>query len=683
MKRLGIAMMVMTMAACGKQTKDNTGPSGGAPGQQNEPNAKGHVKRPGVLNKGKAYGQLTRMQFNQAAVRLNLGIYWADDSNHNKKLDPNELVSLLFYPHHPVYVKNPAFVSTFPVTYSRLVQDTKRPNLGKNPADRDRRLNVRKELDQGRPTLVYTDLTKADPQDRAFVRHMMVAANFIDRLHKKQLGIYGLGNKIPRDDSASASMFRRNWGPVCKGPKSAKYPKCTAIAGVDHPVAGIYPADIQKDKNFCTKLAARKDAKTLMSPFVVVRKQGNKLVAVPYNKAYPKLMNSVAKELDAAAASYRNGKEKALVAYLKAAAKSFRTNDWLGADEAWATMNTTNSKWYLRVAPDEVYWDPCSRKAGFHLTLAKINNGALTWQSKLNGVRQDMENTLAKLIGKPYAARKVAFHLPDFIDIVINAGNDRSPFGATIGESLPNWGPVANKGHGRTVAMTNLYTDADSLTIARRTARSVLDAASMKFYPKAKGLDQLSTILHEATHNLGPAHQYKVKGKTAPQIFGGPLASTLEELKAQTGALYFLSYLLKRKLITQQQVDGSFVKDFMWCLGHISRGMYDSAHKSKPYSQLAAIQVGFLMKQGAITFDPKAVAANGKDHGIFTLHLDKFPAAVEKLMRMVGQIKAKGDKAAALRLIKEFVDGKMLPFDLIKERILRSPKASFVYSVKI
>ena len=40
-------------------------------------------------------------------------------------------------------------------------------------------------------------------------------------------------------------------------------------------------------------------------------------------------------------------------------------------------------------------------------------------------------------------------------------------------------------------------------------------------------------MLHEAAHNLGPAHEYKVKGKTDDQVFGGPLASTLEELKAQ------------------------------------------------------------------------------------------------------------------------------------------------------
>ena len=46
------------------------------------------------------------------------------------------------------------------------------------------------------------------------------------------------------------------------------------------------------------------------------------------------------------------------------------------ADEAWAKMTVDNSKWYVRVAPDETYWEPCAQKAGFHLTFARINQGS-------------------------------------------------------------------------------------------------------------------------------------------------------------------------------------------------------------------------------------------------------------------------------------------------------------------
>ena len=173
-------------------------------------------------------------------------------------------------------------------------------------------------------------------------------------------------------------------------------------------------------------------------------------------------MESIAKELEAAAAGLGDD-EAALKTYLLAAATAFRTNDWEPANAAWVAMNAQNSKWYVRIAPDEVYYEPCAWKAGFALQLARINPESLEWQKKLDPMKRDMENTLAAMAGKPYRAREVNFKIPDFIDVVLNAGDQRNAHGATIGQSLPNWGAVAEKG-GRTVAMTNLYTDADSRT---------------------------------------------------------------------------------------------------------------------------------------------------------------------------------------------------------------------------
>ena len=56
--------------------------------------------------------------------------------------------------------------------------------------------------------------------------------------------------------------------------------------------------------------------------------------------------------------------EGPLVAYLKAAAGSFPSNDWQPADEAWAKMTVKNSKWYVRVAPDETYVAEAAGGAG-------------------------------------------------------------------------------------------------------------------------------------------------------------------------------------------------------------------------------------------------------------------------------------------------------------------------------
>ena len=150
------------------------------------------------------------------------------------------------------------------------------------------------------------------------------------------------------------------------------------------------------------------------------------------------------------------------------------------------------------------------------------------------------------LAGPPYRARQVGFALPDFIDIVLNAGDSRSALGATIGQSLPNWGPVAESG-GRTVAMTNLYTDPDSEAASIEiSAFGHVQVHGGSRSTRRRGFMTMSTVLHEASHNLGPAHEYRVDGKTDGQVFGGPLASTLEELKAQTAATVFLRLARRR-----------------------------------------------------------------------------------------------------------------------------------------
>ncbi len=629
------------------------------------------------------YDAITRAELNRWAVRTNTPLYWTEDTNKNGALDPDEVAPLLFYPSEGHWQAGGALTPDFARAYDAIVAAAKAAPLDPSTEEGKRRTLVGQDLDQGRASLVRTDFGALSADDKVFVRHILTAARLIDTLYETANGSAALAAKVPSNDLASQSLFRRNRGPRCVGPTTEADPACSAIPGSPRAIADVYPAVFdgvkQGDAGFCAAIEKRNDA-TLISPFTVVR--GTK--AVPYTDAYGPMMTSVASELDAAAAAIKDPGEAPLVAYVKAAAQSFRSNDWQPADEAWAKMTVKNSKWYVRIAPDETYWEPCSHKAGWHLTFARINQGSIVWQEKLVPIQQEMEAAVAAQAGAPYKARKVTFHLPDFIDIVINAGDDRNPLGATIGESLPNWGPVANEGRGRTVAMVNLYSDPDNRDARRAQAQSVLDADFARTYSSAQEPGLLTTILHEATHNLGPAHEYKVKGKADGLVFGGPLASMLEELKAQSGGLFLVELLRKRGLVTDELAQQTYTDGIVWAFGHISQGMYDGNHKAKPYGNLAAIQIGFLVDHGALTWDPAAKAANGTDTGAFVLHRDKIVAAVDELMKLTAGIKARGDVAAAKALIAKYVDSdKVVPHKAIAERFLRFPKATFVYDVEL
>ncbi|MDB5216282.1 MAG: Nudix hydrolase 3 [Myxococcaceae bacterium] len=642
--------------------------------------------------------KVTRADFNRAAAELALPLFWSADANKDGALDPDELA--VYWGLVPgaklVEYVGPSGAFTEKAkdaidTIAKRAKETGAP-VGADPKEVARREAVKKELAQGRVTLVATDLSKAPPEEKRFVGFITQAAELIEKLYAKQQGTLDLRAKVPADDPASKSMFFRNQVPKCEAPQTQNDPACSAIPEPPKgKLSGLYPAALLEKPKFCdelSKLEAGKKEKVLMDPFTVVVEDPDKkgaFKAIPYHEAFKDDVSAISGQLRAAAEAL-GATEPALKAYLLATAQAFVDDKWWPADEAWAKMDAKNSKYYIRVAADEVYREPCSTKALYHVSFGLINQGSLKWQSKLDPLKTEMEKALADLAGAPYKAREVSFKLPDFMDVALNAGDSRPSRGATVGQSLPNFGPVANEGRGRTVAMVNFYTDPDSIEALKGTTESLFCKDTMAKYTTDAEPLLMSTVLHEAAHNLGPAHQYKTNGKIDREVFGGPLASTLEELKAQTAALYFTSWLVDKKQITAEDAEKAHVRDIVWAFGHISQGMYDSDKHPHNYSQLAAIQLGWLMQNGAIAWKADETAANGKDKGCFSIALDKMPAAVKSLMAEVAQIKGKGDKPRAEKLMKSYVDvtgDKKATLDVISERVLRAPKPSFVYAIKV
>jgi hypothetical protein len=675
---LFLAFLISALPACRKPTV----PPPAKPAVRNE----APVAAPAAPH----FDRLTRSEFNRLAAETFLPLFWVDDSDHDAAVDANELVELwgMRRGRNDPWLVRGAFGPSFAPAYEHMVAFGKDGlDLTKAPrTDWTRRQAVLEELKQGRPTLLHTVLTDSTPQEQAFVKQILKAADLIEGVYARQLGSAGLEDDIPEDDLASRALFARNQGPWCEAPATARDPDCQGVPSRPKHVFGVYPPKIQEDPGFCEVLAARPDAKTLLAPFSVVREGANgALEAVPYQDAYRVELAAVSRALQTAA-DVLGPEEVALATYLRAAAQSMLDGLWEPADEAWAAMNVRNSKWYVRVGPDETYFEPCSRKAAFHLTFARINQDSLRWQDKLVPVRKDMEEALAKLAGKPYKARAVAFHLPDFIDIVLNAGEARSALGATVGQSLPNWGKVAAEGRGRTVAMTNIGTDVDSQASSRRKVESLFCEEAMEFYTTAPEPEIMSTVLHEAAHNLGPAHEYRVKGKTDDESFGGGLAATLEELKAQQAAAYLADWLAAKGIIDDGLRRQAHTGDVAWALGHVSQGMLTPEGRPKPYSQLAAIQVGWLLEAGALSWKPEAIAANNRDKGCLAFDLAKFPAAHEKLMAKVAGIKARGDRKGAEALVEKYVQAPGAWADLrevVRQRLSREPRSSFVYAIEL
>lgn len=671
---LGLALAVLP-ACCRGATSGSSADSAAPAGASSAAPAAGALR----------YGALSRDEFNRRAASHFLPLFWRADANRDGAIEPDELAVLAGFPESDAnrwIDQSGNFTQRFAQAYSSLLKPQ-----APAPSEKEarRRALLEEELAQGVPTLIETDLHRDTPEDRSMVRHLLDAAELIERLYARQRGVFGLAAQIPHDDLVSRAVFHRNQSPYCQAPRTAHDPLCTAIYPRPAQIVGLYPAAVQRVPDFCARLAAAPDAAALRDHFSIVVDGAapGTFAAEPYSSAYRDDMEGVARALDAAASSL-GVQEPALAAYLKADAQAFRTNDWQPADRAWVAMSASRSKWYLRIAPDEVYNDPCAWKAGFALQLARVDPQSLAWQRRLDPLKQDMERTLAGLAGPPYRARDVAFRLPDFIEVVLDAGDQRYPTGATIGESLPNWGPIAEHG-GRTVVMTNIGADPDSLARRRQQEQSVFCAATYAQAGDYRRDSLLVALLHEAAHNLGPLQDYAVGGKTDAVAFGGPLASMLEELKAENSAMYLAGWLITREVLSAAQAQAADYAAVSWTFGHIARGMYAPDGMPLTYSQLAAIQLGSFIDSRAIAWRPHDTAANGTDRGCLEIDFARLPRAVETLERTVLGIKSRADRRGAARLRRRYVDDKGDTFarlrQVISERWQRAPQGSFVYSL--
>ena len=181
------------------------------------------------------------------------------------------------------------------------------------------------------------DTSYLTAEEREVVNLLNQAANLMSEIYKRQ--------HTPDYDRLRAEVVARNdprllekfdaffgpWDPIEDDrPFFGDKPK--------PPGAGFYPVDLTKEQ-FDAYLQAHPDqAEALTSPYTVVRRQGDRLVAVPYSQAYKQWLEPAAKLLEQAAAKTTN---PSLKKFLSLRAKAFRTDDYFESELAWMDVKDT------------------------------------------------------------------------------------------------------------------------------------------------------------------------------------------------------------------------------------------------------------------------------------------------------------------------------------------------------
>ena len=392
---------------------------------------------------------------------------------------------------------------------------------------------------------------------------------------------------------------------------------------------GGYPADLTKEALDAYLAAHPTEKEALTSPYTVVKRDGDRLVAIPYSVEYRQWLEPAARLLDKAAARTSNA---SLKRFLTLRAKAFRTNDYYESEMAW--MDVSGTPIEVVIGPYEVYADNLyAQKTAFesYVTVADPKQSAAL--SRYKALLPDMERNLP--VDAKYKNANRPFSSPILVTDEVHGGGEAGPGIQTIAFNLPNDERVRAAKGAKKVILANV--------LGAKYERIVAPLAGLVFVPEqarsvTKAYMTQETLFHELSHSLGPGI-IKVGGReTTVNAELKDQYSAIEESKADVMGAWNILYLMHRgelPLAERDQLLASYMADVF---RHLRFGTADA------HGRGAAMQYGFLREHGGLAWDSSARR--------FRLDYDRLEAAIPLLVAELVRLEGEGDYTGA----KAFLD---------------------------
>lgn len=469
---------------------------------------------------------------------------------------------------------------------------------------------------------IAPDTSFLSAEEREVVNLLIEASELMSEIYQRQrLPEYDqVRSAIERSRRADRDllleMFDRNFGPWDELAELRPFWGSTPMPEG----AGFYPADMTREE-FDAYLAANPDEReALTSPYTVVRREGERLVAVPYSVAYREWLEPAAQLLERAAARTSNA---SLKRFLTLRAQSFRTDDYFESELAWMDLEDTPIE--VAIGPYEVYTDRLyGRKTAFEsfVTLKDPEESAAL--DKYKGYLRDMEANLP--IEDRHKNFQRGFESPIVVAAQVQGGGDNVPGTQTIAFNLPNDERVREAKGAKKVILANV--------LGAKYDRILEPMASVVLAPDqarlvAKKYMELETLFHELSHSLGPGTIVVDGRQTTVDAELKDVASALEESKADVMGVWNLLFMMDKGEIPAAEKSQLFATYFTGMFRAMRFGT-ESAH-----GQGAALQYGYLKDRGAFAWDPATSR--------YTIDEAKMEAGLRDLLHDQLMLQATGD----------------------------------------
>jgi hypothetical protein len=481
------------------------------------------------------------------------------------------------------------------------------------------------------PRRLDADVSHLSDGDRQALRHLVAAADAVDEIFWLQAWTENpsFSAQAWELQGDAAEAMKEYYG-IMYGPWD-RLDGFVPFVGdqVRPPGAGFYPADITEQEFEAWIEANPVDSEAFTSLFTVIRRDGDRLVAVPYSEAYGQQLEKAAVELRAAAEATDN---ESLRQFLSLRADAFFTDDYFESDKAWMDLD---SEIEVVIGPYETYEDHLfGYKAAFEsfVCVSQPEDSA-----KLEVFKSQL----------PFLERNLP--IPDehknfdrgsespirVVDEIYTSGDTRAGV-QTIAFNLPNDERVREEKGSKKVLLKN---------VMRAKYDAILTPIAGRVLPENEA-DRIDfeafyqfTLHHELSHGIGPGNITIDGRETEVRLELKELYSAFEEAKADVLGVYDIYALVEQGVMSPE-----ILESLPWTY---TAGMFRTTRfgVAEAHGLGMVLQANYLIEKGAVEIT---------DEVRFKPVPELFEETFRDLARELLMIQAIGDYDAAVAMVEKY-----------------------------
>jgi hypothetical protein len=493
---------------------------------------------------------------------------------------------------------------------------------------------LKEKIEKFAPTELKYDASILDERQKIVIEKLYLAAKIMDDLFLDQ--VYSKNNEIKAqlmaEDTEEAKyqleLFKIMFGPFDRLEHDAPF-----YGTEKKPLgANYYPEDITKEEFEKWVEDMPDDESAFTSEFTVIRRDGDKLVAIPYSEFYKEQLTDAAALLREAAEYADN---PTLKKYLETRADAFLSNDYFESDMAW--MDLKDHSIEIVIGPYEVYEDQLfNYKAAFECFLT---------------IRDKVESEKLEVFKSYLRDMEIHLPIPDehknfergsesplaVVNEIYTAGDTKAGV-QTLAFNLPNDERVRKVKGSKKVMLKNV-SEAKFEKLLKPIAEVVIDPDQLQHVTFNSFFTH--SLMHEMSHGIGPGFITVDGRETEVKKELQETYSTLEECKADILGIYNNIFMIEKGVFPE-----SFENEiWVTALAGVFRSTRFGINEAHGGGE--AIIYNYLIEHGGFEFN--------KDTEKVKVNFNKAYDVLKELANKVLMIQAKGDYQAAKDLIAKYV----------------------------